>query len=67
MLALRPSADRTAYCRNKHVNQYKYIEPLPISFCLTFFSATIAIVSLALYVGFPVSEIKYAYYYHYSN
>ena len=44
-----------------------FIEPLPISFRLTFFSATVAIVSFALYIGYPVSEIKYTYYYYYSD
>ena len=62
ILSLRSSADRAAHYRNEHVNRYKSIEPHPISFCLIFFSATVAIVSFALYIGYPVSEIKYAYY-----
>ena len=62
ILSLRSSADRAAHYRNEHVNRYESIEQHPISFFLTFFSATVAIVSFALYIGFPVSEIKYAYY-----
>ncbi|KAF8470501.1 hypothetical protein DFH94DRAFT_685128 [Russula ochroleuca] len=44
---------------NKHANEYKPFESLAIAFRLTSSLATVAIVSFALYIGFP-NDIYYA-------
>lgn len=45
-----------------YTNRYQSSESLPIAFCLASFSATVAIVSFALYISFPVSVFGFAYY-----
>ena len=58
ILKLRFITHDAAHCWNKHANWWVSFSPLAVGLYLTPCWATVSIVTLALYVGFPVSRTK---------